>query len=492
MLSLVRELVVSALLLFLAHALAYSAALLGAGVVVLVSHPTRWRRWARTLLGLAPSLAAATWWFATHFFEDQADRMGAITASTHAQGGAAVFREWSEVKERALSYLSGAMRGDEGQTLGRWWLYAVAGLCAFGVVHMVLRRARLEKNVWRGRTVLVGCCLMALYVIAPTAVGGVWGVAPRFLVWAALGLLLMVPPLGRATVAMSTVLGIFFAALTSAAYTDLLASSDLDTRGFRQVLAEAEPGKRLYGIVMFPYGQRIAQPILLHMPAYYVVDGRGLNSFTFLTNSSAPARLRTLGASPYPGRHGEWDHRRFRPEMYAPYYDYLLLGYPRAMNSLPADTAPFELLAMEGRWALFQNNAAAGRVVSSLGESLHRANVRDQSGECVWTGSYIACPSGARLVPGDHAYRGIVIPSVIAEPAGSPLEVRHQLPPASELRGFAGLRGDTPAEFEVEVDGTTHRVVVDDPFSAWSVPAGRDVVIRFRETVGWRAAAFGD
>lgn len=457
------EVVIASTLLFFTHALAYGAALAVAGVALAIFH--HWRRFRRLLIALAalaPSLLALGYWMVRQWTGSAAARSGALTATVHGQseGGIEPHPLANKLPELP-TWFNEAFRDDADTTIGTYWLYALAFTFAAGLVALALRTRRDRPNLrafvlsFPWRAVLVALLIAGLYFVVPMSAGNIWALSPRMIVLAACGSTLLVPRLFDRPVFDALALAPALALTLYAAHVNhaKLGSGDRDARDLSAVLAHAETGQRLYGLVYSTGDDAMSGAVHLHDAAYYMVERGGLTGFTFVHVPTIPLRLRTLGDGPYPGRRGEWEHDRFRFEIYGDFYDYLLSrgGGASLPARIGAPIGALELVHTRGAWALYRNRRPRRTLVRSFGETLHEATARIVRGggaaeTCApWDGRGLRCPGGdwMNVSPSEQSFGGRRVFCVWAHPPanGDTLELTYENVPSEgdRITGFAGV-----------------------------------------------------
>ncbi|MCB9615415.1 MAG: hypothetical protein H6722_23525 [Sandaracinus sp.] len=482
------EVVIASTLLFFTHALAYGAALAVAGLALAVFHHwSRFRRLLRALAAIAPSLLAMTYWLVRQWTGSAAARSGTLTATVHGQSEGGIEPHPFERKIPEIpTWFNEAFRDDRDTTIATYWVYAFGFALAFGLGAVAWRTYRerpdartfLASLPWRA--MLVAALFAGLYFVIPMSAGNIWALSPRMIVLGACAGTLVVPRLvGRPALdalalAPALALTLYAAWVNHAAFR----SGDQDARDLSAVLAHAEPGQRLYGLVYSSGDDVMAGAVHLHDAAYYMVERGGLTGFTFVHVPTIPLRLRTLGEGPYPGRRGEWEHDRFRFPIYGDFYDYFLTrgGGASLPARLGAPIGALELLHSEGSWALYRNTRPRRTLVQSFGETLHEATARiahDGTHEACepWNGRGLVCPGGEWMTvgPSEQAFSGRRAFCVWAHPPGpgAALELLYENVPnrGDHLTGFAGVadsgqrEGAPDVTLRAFVDGTEVGVV---------------------------------
>ena len=505
-------LAVLAVLLFFTHAMAYAWFVLVGGVfaVGFLAARRRWRALGRVALAATPSLVLFGIWFVGQFVTDHIERLGAGTLqiqSPSAAGGADVdYRPLEEKLDTIDFFFNEAFRDDADLSVAHLYAQVLAALIVAGAAITVVRRVRLRR--WRPwypvSGSVVALLFASLYFAMPMMANTIWAISPRAIVVGALGALLLVPPLFRRE-RWNALLGVPLVALgIHTANVNLVRFERFqpEADGFEEVMARAEPGRRLYGIVQHAGSAVMSQAVFLHWPAYYMDEPGGLVGFTFVINPTIPVRLRTLGTAPYPGRRSEWEPHRFRWDIYGPYYDYVLVrgnvgGLPMSIGARPGE---LRLVHSAGLWGLYENPHAATRVVYSFFENIHRAEVRQIGSETracgAWDGHGYQCPHAdwARVQPSEQTFARRSLPCVFVHPiGGETVEVRFDdVPPGgSVIRGFMGVAdsgqhgGGADVSLSVVVDGETRGTV-----TAGSRPGYETFAVPVPASSGPREIAF--
>ena len=447
-------------LLFFTHAMAYGWFVAAGGVfaIGLLAARRRWRTLGKVALAAAPSLLLFGIWFVGQFVTDHIERLGAGTLqiqSPSAAGGADVdYRPLAEKLDTIDFFFNEAFRDDADLSVAHLYAQVLVALIVAGAAITIVRRVRSQRSkpwypVWG---LVLALLFGSLYFAMPMMANTIWAISPRAIVVGALGALLLVPPLFRRE-RWNALIGVPLVALaihTANLNHERFAAFQPETDGFEEVMARAEPGRRLYGIVQNAGSSVMSQAVFLHWPAYYMDEPGGLVGFTFVINPTIPVRLRTLGTAPYPGRRSEWEPHRFRWDIFGPYYDYVLVrgnvgALPASIGARPGELS---LVHSAGLWGLYENPHAARRVVYSFFENIHRAEVNQIGPETQacseWDGHGFQCPHAdwARVMPSEQTFARRSLPCVFVHPiGGETVRVRFSDVPAGGdvIRGFMGV-----------------------------------------------------
>ncbi len=124
---------------------------------------------------------------------------------------------------------------------------------------------------------------------------------------------------------------------------------------FDEVLAQAQPGRRLIGMI-FDQNSRYAKfSAFLHYAAYYRARKGGVASFSFAELPQSPLRYRPGMGPPPKGPGWEWHAFDYSNAREGPYYDYVLVhGYVDPWQRVSIAQGPkWRLVVRDGRWALY-------------------------------------------------------------------------------------------------------------------------------------------
>ena len=123
---------------------------------------------------------------------------------------------------------------------------------------------------------------------------------------------------------------------------------------FDEVLAQAQPGKRMIGMI-FEQNSRYAKfSAFLHFHSYYRARKGGVASFSFAELPQSPLRYCPENAPPPHAAGWEWHPGSFRNLTDGEYYDYALVhGYvdPFARRQ---PGPQWRIVSRQGTWALYE------------------------------------------------------------------------------------------------------------------------------------------
>ena len=236
-----------------------------------------------------------------------------------------------------------------------WCLIALLAAAAFLAWP---QRRDPEEHPWRRGLVAVWLALAAgLYFGFPVSIGWMWQLNERY----ALLFALLAPALLRPARGLRGALPLLLVAAT-ALFAGANAGASIraferEVGPFESVMARAEPGRRLIGMV-FEQNSRYAKfSPFLHFQAYYRARKGGVASFSFAELPQSPLRYRPETAPPPHPAGWEWHAYSFRNDIDGAYYDYVLVHGFIDPFARPQPGPRWALRAREGRWALYEKAA---------------------------------------------------------------------------------------------------------------------------------------
>jgi len=299
------------------------------------------REWPRRLVWAAPVAALAVLWLVNSPVVHPQSVGWYQPMGVHWEEPAAALRN-------VVDALLDIWRGPEDE----WCLLALLAAAAFLAWP---QRRDLEEQPWR-RGIVAAWVVLAglLYLAFPISIGWMWQLNERYVLLFAL----LTPALlrtargwrGAAPLLLVAATGLFAAAT---AFGNIRAF-DREAGPFDAVLARAEPGRRLIGM-MFEQNSRYAKfSAFLHFQAYYRARMGGVASFSFAELPQSPLRYRPENAPPPHPAGWEWHPGSFRNDVDGLYYDYVLVHGLVDPFARPQPGPRWRLLAREGRWALYE------------------------------------------------------------------------------------------------------------------------------------------
>jgi hypothetical protein len=216
------------------------------------------------------------------------------------------------------------------------------------------QRREPEEHPWRRGLVAVWIGWAALlYLAFPISIGWMWQLNERY----ALVFALLLPALLRPARGLRGTLPLLLVAFTAlfAAGTAVanVRGFEHEVGPFDEVLAHAQPGRRLIGMI-FEQNSRYAKfSAFLHFHAYYRARMGGVASFSFAELPQSPLRYRPETAPPPHPAGWEWHASSFRNEVDGLYYDYVLVHGLVDPFSRPQPGPQWHLLTRQGHWALY-------------------------------------------------------------------------------------------------------------------------------------------
>ncbi|GDX79199.1 hypothetical protein LBMAG42_10100 [Deltaproteobacteria bacterium] len=246
-----------------------------------------------TVGALVPSAAAVAWWAAR---------------ASRADGGVG---DWGDTGAQALQWGGSGgwfacffgrqfwtLRDEPFQAvaMGLWIAAVVVGLWS------AWRQPDRSRLAWLLPGLLCFIASFALPEFAPNQ----YFIASRMLAPAMMLIVLVTAPAGRLGALSGSLGACGFAALV-AATVHAWGAYSTELQGLETVLAQAEPGRRMLGVVFKPGSPHIGVRPTRHAASYYTVERGGENAFSFALFQSSPLRYREPGAPEHlrPGQEGE-------------------------------------------------------------------------------------------------------------------------------------------------------------------------------------------
>ena len=344
-------------LLFYDHAQAFVLYCALAGVTVLLGarglHP---RHWWRQSLHLAPATLAMLWWV-------QRSLILASAEEWHkGMGGRNVAPadvRWKPLLERFTSFPEFLLdvypdEADERVLLGFIVLLGLAWLLGQPILALPGQRWRdtLRRRV--PEALLVTGFLV--YIASPISYKWIWPISDRLVPAVAL---LAIPAFARGSMPWRTWTLVLPATVLAIATSHLHATrarAFTDEAGpIREVVAQAERGKRLMALIYQPGSAVMKWPAFLHFGQYYVIDRGGMANFSFANFPQSPVLFPEQDGPPKVPPRFEWTPEVFTMKDQGYWYDYFLVR-DASGNRRPfgADQARVELVDKRGPWALYK------------------------------------------------------------------------------------------------------------------------------------------
>jgi hypothetical protein len=229
-------------------------------------------------------------------------------------------------------------------------IFAAAVLLAFLAIVFAPGRSAATPRAWR--LPLLAACTFAVYLAAPIGAGHVWLIHLRFLPFLALVLLAAPTPAPHrftpALLATAAVLQIGYAFVLVDAYRRF--DAEAAPAPLRQVLAKAQPGRRLMARIYNQESNVINFSPYMHFGLYYQVERGGRARFNFGELPWMPIRLRPdVPAAELPPNY-EWSPDLVRWDRAAADSDYLLV---RDGDGVWIPEERFRLHAQAGPWSMY-------------------------------------------------------------------------------------------------------------------------------------------
>jgi len=299
------------------------------------------REWPRRLVWAAPVAGLAIFWL-----------LNSPVVHPQSVGWrqpmAVAFEEPATALRNITDALLDIWRGPQDE----WCLIALLGAAALLAWP---QRRDPEEQPWRRGLVAVWLAIAGvLYLAFPISIGWMWQLNERYaLLFALLAPALLRPTRGlrgAAPLVLVAATGLFAAANATAN----IRAFDREVGPFDSVIAGAQPGRRLIGMI-FDQNSRYAKfSAFLHFASYYRARMGGVASFSFAELPQSPLRYREENAPPRHPPGWEWHANAFRNDSDGPYYDYVLVHGFVDPFARPQPGPRWTLKTREGSWALYQ------------------------------------------------------------------------------------------------------------------------------------------
>lgn len=349
------------LLLFYSHAQAFVLYVGLAGLAVLVGaeglHP---RHWWRQALHLVPAGVGMVVWMSRSLI------LAGEATWKQGHGGRNVTDtrvNFEPLVERLTQmphqFLDG-YRGDGDERIALAWLAIVLAVAMLGRQYRNWTSWRLHRlpAVWT-------VALLAVYLLSPISYKWIWPISWRIVPLIGLFALAVphwqVLPLRPLTLLLPALLLTGYATRVHVREGQAFAA---EVGPIRQIVAKAEPGKKLMSLVLGPGSGVVNHAPLIHVGQYYVVDRGGMASFSFADFPQSPVVYPTVGGPPVLPQRFEWTPERFTWQEHGHWYDYVLVrgGPPRPLG---ADMNKVELVAELPPYRLYRAKPAGAPTLPS-------------------------------------------------------------------------------------------------------------------------------
>jgi hypothetical protein len=437
-------------LTFFTHALVYLILGLLMLILTLACCRLQWKKTISILSSGILSLVFFSIWITKNYLENISSKLNNIL--------------YDPLKDKITAipgYLNEGFSDNSDKTIAILWLVCLLSIVAIGIVINILQLKKKDTSLGRlAKSLaipgLIAFLLGTLFFLLPMSAAGIWAISARLVILAAIGLILLVPPLFDKE--WQTAL-LFIPVVALTIWTGLInhkkfAIFDAETTGFNQVVEKTEAKKRVYGLIYNSYSSSMSQPVYLHFPAYYMVTRGGIVGFAFFNNNpSVPIRLKKPATTPDLGLRGEWEPWRFRYDIYGAYYDLLLVrGSANIQYLVGAPKDKLTQLTRQGQWSAYNNTGvSSGEAVYSFLDEVHRAKVKlvidqkdiacQQNNE---QGFRWQCPyqDWSWVGPSLQNFKNVLVPCIWSHPiVEGEILTTYIDPPSSGnvIRGFFGI-----------------------------------------------------
>lgn len=354
-----------ALVLFYSHAQAFALYGLLAGLTVLLGAPG-WhpRHWWKAALHMAPALLAmAVWTSRSLILAGEADwKQG--HGGRNATSAKMNFEPLQERLHHLGDWWTDVYQGDSDEKLALAWLAVL-------LLALMLRRPVTQAShphfTW-ARLKLPGLLLvatLAVYLLSPVSYKWIWPISYRFV--PVVALLSVLAAAGEDWLGATPTqrqwtrrLGVLLPALLLMLFAARLHGEkalafSAEAGPIREIVARAEPGKKLISLVYGSGSAVLQQAPMIHLGQYYVVDRGGQASFSFADFPQSPVLYPSVDGPPkFPARF-EWTPERFTWAEHGYWFDYVLVR--GGGDPLARDADKVELVAEMPPYRLYRNKA---------------------------------------------------------------------------------------------------------------------------------------
>ncbi|MCA1826873.1 MAG: hypothetical protein ABR567_13585 [Myxococcales bacterium] len=299
------------------------------------------REWPRRLIWAAPVAILAVIWL-----------LGSPVVHPQTVGWNQPMRVAFEEPGTALHDVTDALldiwRGPEDEV-------CLLALIVAGALLAWPQRRDPDDHGWRRGIVAIWAAWAALlYFAFPVSIGWMWQLNERY----ALVFALLLPPLLRPARGLKGAIPLVIAAATAlfAAGSALgnIRAFEKEVGPFDEVLAQAQPGRRLIGMI-FDQNSRYAKfSAFLHFQAYYRARMGGVASFSFAELPQSPLRYRPENEPPRHPAGWEWHAMSFRNDIDGFYYDYVLVHGRIDPFARRPPGPQWRVLSRQEDWTLFE------------------------------------------------------------------------------------------------------------------------------------------
>ncbi|GAC1341203.1 MAG: hypothetical protein NVS2B9_04920 [Myxococcales bacterium] len=251
----------------------------------------------------------------------------------------------------ALHNLPAALTDIWTGSAGAGCLLALGFAFALAVASGKRGAAEPDQDFRRGLVLAWVFFAVALYFLFPQSIGWLWQLNERYAVLAALLVPLLLRPAPGPRGAVPLLLAAAISAAAGGIARSHIAAFDAEVGGFDAVIARAQPGKRMIGLI-YDWSSATARfSPYLHFASLYRARAGGMASFSFAELPQSPLRYRPEAAPPPKPEGWEWHPEAYRSAVDGPYYDYVLVRGRRGFDQ--REGPRFLPIARSGLWTLY-------------------------------------------------------------------------------------------------------------------------------------------
>ncbi len=346
------------LLLFYDHAIAFILYGALAGMTVLLGargvHP---RHWWRQSLHMGPPALAMLWWTRQSLILAGADEWHKGLGGRNVAPADIRFKPILERFTSFPEFLLDAYPDDADEKILIAWITILALTWTIG--RAAVNRSKLSaRDTLRAHVpeaLLVTSFL--IYIACPISYKWIWPISDRLVPAVAL---LALPALARTSTPFRTFTLVIPATILALAmsftHADRARKFTEEAGPIREVLAQADRGKKLISLIYQPQSAVMKWPAFLHFGQYYTVERGGMANFSFANFPQSPVLFPDEGGPPKVPPRFEWTPEVFTMAEHGFWYDYFLIRDANVnRNPFGAQRGNVELVVRKGPWALYRN-----------------------------------------------------------------------------------------------------------------------------------------
>jgi len=298
---------------------------------------------ARSLVALAPSVAASALWLGAN----PAGRALAALAVGAPETNAAVYLSAADALRELPEWFTDVFRSSDDERAWLVWITTLVALYAVGAA--TPRILPVSVGAARRRLAWFVPALVGAYWVMPESYGFIWPIHGRFPLLAALFAIVIAPRVARPTRAGVVAVALLLSGWTSATAWRAFRGAARESDGLAVVLGRIPEGSRVAGLVYARSSSFVRYSPYLHAVAWVQAERGGAVQFTFADFPHSPFRFRESNRPPGVPPRWEWLPERVGPQRDLAWFEYVLTrGGPPLFG--------FRLVTQQGMWALWRRD----------------------------------------------------------------------------------------------------------------------------------------